>query len=465
MRTSMLSRLTCLVSLALLTAATAAAVPAAATMPAAVVTAATAALAAVPPGAATAATATAIGATATAAEPAYMLKPARVFDGVDPKPHDGWSVLVQGEKIEAAGPNIPAPPDATEVDLPGDTLMPGLIEGHSHLFLHPYNETPWDDQVLHEPLALRTARATVAAKATLMAGFTTVRDLGTEGAGYADVGLKQAIEQGIIPGPRMLVATRALVATGAYGPKGFEANVIIPQGAEEADGANLVSAVRHQIGLGADVVKLYADYHWRPGEPSRPTFSQAEMEAAVEAAHSAGRIVAAHANTAEGMRRAVLAGVDTIEHGGEGTPEVFKLMRERGVAYCPTLAASDAVARYRGWNGADPAPPMVAQARKAFGLARAAGVTMCVGGDVGVFAHGENAREIELMVAAGMPAAQVLIAATSGNARSFHMGDRIGTIRSGLLADLVAVEGDPIRDVQSVRAVRFVMKGGMVYAK
>jgi imidazolonepropionase-like amidohydrolase len=298
-----------------------------------------------------------------------------------------------------------------------------------------------------------------------LAGFTTVRDLGTEGAGYADVGLKQAIEQGIIPGPRMLVATRGLVATGAYGPKGFEANVIVPQGAEEADGANLVSAVRHQIGAGADVVKLYADYHWRPGEPSRATFTQAEMQAAVDAAHSAGRIVAAHANTAEGMRRAVLAGVDTIEHGGEGTPEVFKLMREHSVTYCPTLAASDAVSRYRGWNGAEPAPPMVAQARKAFGLARAAGVTLCVGGDVGVFAHGENAREIELMAAAGMPAAQVLIAATSGNAQSFHMGDQIGTLKSGLLADVIAVEGDPTRDIHAVRAVQFVMKGGKVYAK
>src|ERR1700761_7563707 len=361
----------------------------------------------------------------------YLLKPARVFDGVDPKPHEGWSVLVRGDKVEAVGAGITPPADATVVDLPNETLIPGLIEGHSHLFLHPYNETPWDDQVLHEPLALRTARATVAAKATLLAGFTTVRDLGTEGAGYADVGLKMAIDQGIIPGPRMLVATRALVAPGAYGPKGFEAGVAIPQGAEEADGPNLVTAVRRQIGGGADVVKLYADYHWRPGEPSRPTFSEAEMHAAVEAAHSAGRIVAAHANTAEGMRRAILAGVDTVEHGGEGTPEIFKQMHDRGVAYCPTLAASDAVAHYRGWNGTDPAPQMVAQARKAFGLARAAGVNMCVGGDVGVFAHGENAREIELMAAAGMPAAQVLIAATSGNARSFHMGDRIGSIKSG----------------------------------
>ena len=397
------------------------------------------------------------------AERVYLLKPARVFDGADPKPHENWVVLVRGERIAAVGPQVATPSEATVIELTGETLMPGLIEGHSHLFLHPYNEASWDDQVLHEPLALRTARATVAAKATLMAGFTLVRDLGTEGAGYADVGLKQAIEQGIIPGPRMLVATRALVATGAYGPKGFEPNANIQQGAEEADGPALVTAVRHQIGAGADVVKLYADYHWRPGEPSRPTFTEAEMRAAVEAAHSAGRIVAAHANTAEGMRRAVLAGVDTIEHGGEGTPEIFKLMRAHAVAYCPTLAASDAVARYRGWNGNDPAPPMVAQARAAFSAARAAGVSMCVGGDVGVFPHGENARELELMVAAGMPAPQVLIAATSGNAHSFAVADDLGSIKTGLLADLVGVAGDPTQDIHAVRAVQFVMKGGRIY--
>ncbi len=392
------------------------------------------------------------------AEP-VLLRPARVFDG--DAMHNGWQVIVDGGKIVGVGPGLAVPAGAKTVDLAGLTLMPGMIEGHSHLFLHPYNETSWDDQVLHEATALRTVRAVVAARATLRAGFTTVRDLGTEGAGYADVGLKRAIDSGIVPGPRMIVATRALVATGAYGPRGFEPGVEVPLGAEAVDGPALVSAVRRQIGYGADVVKLYADYRWGPGEPSRPTFTQGEMAAAAEAAHSAGRQVTAHASTAEGMQRAVLAGVDAIEHGSEGTAAVFKLMAQRGVTLCPTLAASYAIAQYRGWNGVEPAPAGVVEVRRALALARAAGVIICVGGDVGVFAHGENAREMVLLVAAGMSPAAVLHAATAGNAASFGLTDR-GRVAVGLLADLVAVAGDPGVDIAAVTRVRMVMKGGVV---
>ncbi|HEX7119303.1 MAG TPA: amidohydrolase family protein [Longimicrobiales bacterium] len=400
------------------------------------------------------------------AQSAHLLRPARVYDGVADRPHEGWVVLVRGERIEAAGPadEVKAPRDAVVVELPGMTLLPGLIEGHSHLLLYPYDRTVWDDQVLREPQALRVARATVHARNTLLAGFTTVRDLGTEGAGYADVGLKQAIERGIIPGPRMLVATRAIVATGSYGPKGFAPNVDVPLGAEVADGYDgLIRVVRDQIGKGADWIKVYADYRWGPNGEARPAFTLDELRTIVDVAASSGRPVAAHASTAEGMRRAALAGVTTIEHGDGGTPEVFRLMAERGVALCPTIAAGDAILQYSGWRkGVDPEPARVQAKRRSVRAAIEAGVPICNGSDVGVFAHGDNVRELELLVDYGLPPARALAAATSGNARIFGLDDR-GRIAPGLLADLIAVEGDPTERITALRRVRFVMKGGVIY--
>ncbi|QDK83243.1 amidohydrolase family protein [Spirosoma sp. KCTC 42546] len=399
------------------------------------------------------------------AQSTYLLKPDRVFDGETM--HEGWVVRVKDDKIETAGPASSVSATGAEViDLKGTTLTPGLIEGHSHLLLHPYNETPWDDQVLKEARSLRVARATVHAQKTLLAGFTTVRDLGTEGADYDDVGLKQAINKGIIQGPRMIVVTKALIATGSYAPKGFSPDIDVPQGAEEADGHDaLILAVRRQIGKGADAIKIYADYRWGLMAEARPTYTIDEIKLIVEVAKSSGRAVVAHAGTAEGMRRAILGGCETIEHGDAGTPEIFALMKQHGTALCPTLAAGDAVSQYRGWKkGQESEPERIKQKRVTFKQALDAGVTICAGGDVGVFSHGDNARELVMMVDYGMKPIDVLRSATSVNADVFHLADR-GRVRPGLLADLVAVEGDPSKTIADLYRVRAVLKGGVFYKR
>jgi len=392
-----------------------------------------------------------------------LLKPDRIFDGK--KMHENWVVLIEDNKIIQVGElnNIQVSLGAKEIDLKGKTLMPGIIEGHSHILLHPYNETNWNDQVLKESPVERSIRAVNHVRSSLLSGVTTMRDLGAEGAGYSDVYIKKSIDNGIIIGPRLIVAGPAIVATGAYGPKGFHDGVKVPLGAEESSGNQVIETVRRQLGNGANFIKIYADYRWAAGEASNPTFSLKEIEDMVSTSESAGRYAVAHASTPEGMRRAVLGGVQTIEHGDAGTIEIFELMKENNVALCPTLAAGDAISRYNGWKGdLENEPVRISNKKASFKEALQSGVDIVFGGDVGVFSHGENYRELEMMVDYGMSNQKVLESATSVNARVFHL-DKLGNIKSNFLADLIAVEGNPLKDIKVFRDVKFVMKDGVIY--
>jgi imidazolonepropionase-like amidohydrolase len=391
----------------------------------------------------------------------HYLQADRVFDGINMQTN--WVVVVEGGMITAAGPasQIKIPASATVQKFPGATLLPGLIEGHSHLFLYPYNITDWDTQVLKETDAYRTVRATVHARNTLLAGFTTVRDLGTEGAGYADVALKRAIQEGIVPGPRMVVAGRAIVSTGSYGPKGFDDDSDIMLGAEPADGDELLRVVRDQIGKGADFIKVYADYRWGPRGEDRPSFTSDELKLINEVARSSGRYLVCHAKSKEAMKRAILAGAETIEHGDYLDEEIAQLMKQHNVTYFATLGAVDAIQQYRGWKkGVDPEPALVQQKKKGFQVALKAGVAIGMGGDVGVFHHGQNVYEMELMAEYGMKPLEILRAATSVNAKALHLEQEIGSLKPGMKADLVVVTGDPSADISHLRNIVAVMKEG-----
>jgi imidazolonepropionase-like amidohydrolase len=404
---------------------------------------------------------------AQSAAQSRLLIPDRVFDGNEL--HDNWVVLIDNNTIGAVGPqaSVTVPVGTEEVRLAGMTLMPGMIEGHSHLLLHPYDEASWNDQVLRESRSLRVARGTVHARKTLEAGFTMVRDLGSEGADYADVGLRDAIRQGIVPGPRMLVAGRAMVATGSYGPKGFHPDFEVPLGAEPADGLDdIIRVTRDQIGKGADVVKIYADYRWGPDGSAQATYTVEEIKRIVEVAQLSGRSVVAHAGTPMGMMNAINGGVRTIEHGDGATAEVFQAMIDNNVTWYPTLAAGEAISTYGGWQkGTDPDPGRILKKKKVYSLALEMGVSIGMGSDVGVFSHGDNAWELELMVEYGMSSLQVLRAVTSVNAAVFGLEGQFGVLADGARADVIGVLGNPVDDISSTKNIGFVMKDGDIIVR
>jgi len=392
----------------------------------------------------------------------FILKPDNVFDGFTL--HKNWIVKVTADTIAYVGPLnklLNTKPITLKI-LKGTTLLPGLIEGHGHLFLYPYNQKSWNDQVLKESQSYRVVRATVNAQKTLYAGFTSFRDLGTEGAGYADNGLKKAIEDGIIEGPRLHTSSKAIVATGSYGPKGFAPEITVPLGAEEADGENLIHVVRSQIAAGADFIKVYADYRWGKNKEAMPTFSIDELKLIVKTAGSSGRYVAAHATTAEGMRRAITAGVKIIEHGDGGTPAIFKLMKEKNIALCPTIAAGYSIEIYNGWHpNIDETPKRIIKKIKSFKAALKAKVAIVGGGDVGVFAHGNNVLELEMMSKYGMSNLDILKSVTSTSAHILELSN-VGILKVGSKADIIVVKGNPLKNISVLRSLKMVIKNGEI---
>jgi imidazolonepropionase-like amidohydrolase len=414
----------------------------------------------------------ALAQTAAPAPKVILIKAGRLIDVRGGRVLENQGILVEGERIKALGPlaeiqrNTPA--TAGLIDLSRATVLPGLADCHTHLLLQgDITSADYDEQLLKESIPYRTIRATVAARIALMNGFTVMRDLETEGAMYADVDVKTAINRGIIPGPRLFVSTRAFSATGMYPLLGYSWELKMSEGVQIVDGAdNIRRAVREQVKYGADWIKFYADrrYYLKDGAlHSWVNFTDEEMKAMVDEAHRLGRRVAAHAMGWEGIDASLRAGVDSIEHGYGLDEGLMDRMVKQGVYWCPTIYVGVYVAEGRAAAGAPIWPKMRDLEAKAFGVAVRKGVKIAYGTDAGGYAWTENqAKEFTYMVRYGMTPMQAIQSATVVAADLLERPGDFGAIETGRFADIIAVEGDPLRDISELERVQFVMKGGEV---
>ena len=400
----------------------------------------------------------------------YVIRAAHMIDGKSDAVQNDVAVVVEGDHIVAVGPRAEVasriPAGAQTIDLGGGTILPGLIDNHTHVLLQgDITSADYDDQLLKESIPYRAIRATAAVRVALMNGFTTIRDLETEGAMYADVDVKTAIARGVIPGPRMFVSTRAMSTTGTYPLAGYSWELKMPEGVQIVDGPEEVrKAVREQAKYGADWIKFYADrrYYLAPDGRLRSwvNFTDEELKMLVSEAHRLGKKVAAHAIGWDGIDAALRAGVNSIEHGDGLTDDLLERMIAQKVYWCPTIFVGVYVAPGRGgvW------PKMVELERIAFGKAVKKGALISYGTDVGGYAWTENqAQEFAYMVRYGMSPMAAIKSATSVAAQLLGQSDNFGTIEAGKLADIVAVKGDPIADIGELTRVSFVMKGGAIY--
>jgi len=402
-----------------------------------------------------------------------LLKAGRLIDVRAGRVVENQGILIEGERIKAVGPlaeiEKSAPRSARVIDLSRATVLPGLADCHTHILLQgDITAADYDEQLLKESIPYRTIRASVAARTGLMNGFTAMRDLETEGAMYADVDIKQAINRGVIPGPRMFVATRAFSATGMYPLQGYSWELRMPEGVQIVDGPdNIRRAVREQVKYGADWIKFYADrrYFIKDGAlHSWVNFTEDEMKAMVDEAHRLGRRVAAHAMGREGIESSLKAGVDSIEHGYGLDDELMDRMVRQGTYWCPTIYVGVYVAEGRAAAGAPIWLAMRDLEAKAFGLALRKGVKIAYGTDAGGYAWTENqAKEFAYMVRYGMTPMQAIQSATIAAANLLERPDDLGAVEPGKYADIIAVAGDPLRDITELERVRFVMKGGEVH--